>query len=137
VAPRQIVRAAVYVYAAVCPQLGTMTALLWPYTTAQMMHVFLPPVAQDFAAYVVVMRLDRAPWHTAGTLRSPDHSRVLPQPAASPELHPTELVWRELREKDLPNQAYETLSLVEDDLCTGLNRLAAAPEGLRSLTGFA
>jgi hypothetical protein len=29
-APRQIVREAMYVYAAVCPQLGTMTALLLP-----------------------------------------------------------------------------------------------------------
>jgi hypothetical protein len=137
VAPRQIVREAVYVYAAVCPQLGTMTALLLPYTNAQLMNVFLTQVAQDFAAYFVVMLLDRAPWHTAGTLLVPDNIRLLPQPAASPELNPTELRWRELRDKDLPNQAYETLSLVEDDLCTGLNRLAADPEGLRSLTGFA
>lgn len=137
VAPRQIVREAVYVYAAVCPQLGSMTALLLPYTNAQMMNVFLTQVAQDFAAYFVVMLLDRAPWHTAGTLLGPDNIRLLPQPAASPELNPTELVWRELRDKDLPHQAYETLARVEDDLCAGLNRLAADPEGLRSLTGFA
>lgn len=97
----------------------------------------LSHVAQDFAAYVVVMLLDRAPWHTAGTLRIPENIRLLHQPVASPELNPTELVWRELREQDLPKHAYETLSLVEDDLCTGLNRRAAAPHGLRSLTGFA
>ena len=136
VAPRQVVREAVYVYAAVCPRLGTMTALLLPYTNAAMMSLFLAQVAQDFAAYFVVMVLDQAPWHTAGTLIVPDNIRLLPQPKASPELNPTELVWRELREKDLPNQAYEALPLVEDALCTGLNRLAAAPETLRSLTEF-
>jgi putative transposase len=127
----------VYVYAAVCPQLGTMTALVLPYPNAQMMNMFLRHVAQAFAAYMVVMLLDRAPWHPAGTLLVPDNMRGLHQPAASPELNPTELVWRELREKDLPHHASETLSRVEDDLGTGLHRLAAAPEGLRSLTGFA
>jgi hypothetical protein len=101
------------------------------------MHVLLTQVAQDFAADIVVMLLDRAPWHTAGTWRRPENIRLLHQPVASPALNPTELVGRELREQDLPNHAYETLSLVEDDLCTGLHRLAADSEGLRSLTGFA
>lgn len=137
VAPRQVVREAVYVYAAVCPQLGTMTALLLPQTNTAMMRLFLAQVAEELADYFVVMLVDRAPWHTAKTLVVPDNIRLLPLPAASPELNPTELVWRELREKDLPNQAHETLEQVEEVLCTGLNRMAADPEGLRSLTGFA
>jgi hypothetical protein len=101
------------------------------------MNGLLAQVAQALAAYFGVMLLDRAPWHTAGPWLVPDPRRLLPQPAASPALTPAELVWRERREKDLPHQASETLSRVEDALCTGLNRRAADPEGLRSRTGFA
>jgi hypothetical protein len=136
VAPRQVVREYLYAYAAVCPKLGRMTALLLPYANTAMMALFLAHVSKAFAAYFMVLLVDRAAWHMSRQLEVPENIRLLPLPAHSPELNPTELVWREWREKDLPNRAFTALEEVEEALCIGLNRLAANPDGLRSLTNY-
>jgi hypothetical protein len=66
-APRQIVREFVYVFAAVAPAEGKMTALVLPTANTAMMHLFLEHVSQTFAAYFIVMQMDRAGWHAAKT----------------------------------------------------------------------
>jgi hypothetical protein len=45
VVPRQMVQESLYVFAAVCPQLGHVTALILPYANSQMMTLFLAHVA--------------------------------------------------------------------------------------------
>jgi hypothetical protein len=82
------------------------------------------------------MLVDRAGWHTAKRLTVPEDIRLLPQPARSPELHPTEHIWEELREKTLPNQSFPSLDALENTLCAGLTQLAADPNRVRSLTDF-
>src|SRR5262249_15458280 len=105
----QIVRESVYVFAAVAPAEGKMTALVLPTANTAMMQVFLEHVSQTFAAYFVVMQMDRAGWHEAKTLVVPENIRLIPQPAYSPELNPVEHLWEELREKQFPNLALTAL----------------------------
>lgn len=66
----------------------------------------------------------------------PENIRLLPQPAHSPELNPAEHVWEELREKTLPNQSFDSLDLLIDKLCEGLQELAADEGRVRSMTDF-
>ncbi len=80
--------------------------------------------------------VDRAGWHTTARLTVPENIRLLPQPARSPELNPTEHVWEDLREKNLANQSFSSLRPLEHTLCEGLTHLAADPERVRSLTDF-
>ena len=134
--PRQIIQEWVYVYAAVCPHLGRMTPLLLPWANTTMMNLFLGHVAQDFQEYFVILLVDQAGWHTSTSLKVPENIRVLPLPPHSPELNPSEHLWEDLREKDLPNRAFEDLDELEDALCAGVKRLAANPDYLRSLTNF-
>ena len=47
-APRQMIREYTYVYAAVAPAEGKMTALVLPGTTTALRHLFLLPVSQTF-----------------------------------------------------------------------------------------
>lgn len=136
VAPRQIVREYLYVYAAVCPELGKMTSLLLPYANTDMMNIFLKEVSEDFKGYFVVMLVDQAAWHQSKDLRVPENIRLVPQPAHSPELNPTEHVWEELREKAIPNMAFASLDDLEKALCQELVKLGNDPERLRSLTNF-
>jgi hypothetical protein len=136
VAPRQIVREYLYVYAAVCPELGMMTCLLLPYANTEMMNIFLDEVSQDFKDSFVVMLVDQAAWHQSKDLRVPENIRLIPQPAHSPELNPAEHVWEELREKALPNMAFASLDELETALCQELVKLGNDPERLRSLTDF-
>ena len=101
-----------------------------------MMTLWLTPVAVDFQEYVIVMVVDRATWQMSTTLQIPDHRRVLPLPSGSPELHPTEHLWDELRENEVANHLWEALDHVESALDPGIKRLASQPERLRSLTNF-
>jgi hypothetical protein len=69
-------------------------------------------------------------------LQIPDNIRLIEQPAASPELNPVEHIWDDIREKDMLNRMFETLERVEQALEQGIQRLAALPEKLRSMTFF-
>lgn len=135
-APRQIVRAFVYVYAAVCMALGKITSLILPYANTEMMNLFLQEVAQDFKDFFVIMLVDQAGWHKSKTLIIPENVRLIPQPAHSPELNPVEHLWEDLRENAMPNAAFKSLDQVEQALCHRLVDLGNNPERLRSMTNF-
>lgn len=135
-APRQIVREYTYVYAAVAPAEGKMTALVLPTANTAMMQLFLEHVSQTFAQYFIVMQVDRAGWHQAKDLIVPDNIRLIAQPAYSPELNPVEHLWEDLREKQFPNLALAALDEVVDRVCNGIKQLEADPERLRSMTYF-
>ncbi len=132
--PRQVVREFVYVFAAVCAQLGRLTTLLLPMANTEMMAVFLAHVAKEFPEYFIIMLVDRAGWHTTQHLSIPENIRLLPQPARSPELNPAEHIWEEVREKTTANKSFRSLRAVEKTRCEGLTHLAADPTRVQSLT---
>ena len=132
----QRVPESLYVFAAVCPQLGHLTALILPYANSQMMTLFTPEVAAELPDHFMVMLVDQAGWHLSGQVTIPENIRLLPQLAGSPELNPAEHLWEELREKNLPNQSFPSLDTLENTLCAGLTQLAADPNRVRSLTDF-
>jgi len=113
-----------------------MTSLILPTANTTMMNLFLKHVAEEFAAYLVVMQVDQAGWHRARTLEVPSNIRLLPQPAHSPELNPVEHIWDELREKHFHNRVFSSLDAVETTLVEGLNQLRADPERVHSMTYF-
>ena len=131
-----MVREYAYVFAAVCPSLGKMTALILPYCNKDMTRLLPRQVAIDFEKYFVITLLDRASWHTSDPLVVPENIRLIPQLAGSPELSPTEHVWDDLREKEMANHAFESLDQVEDSLCKGINRLCDNPEYLKKMTNL-
>lgn len=136
IAPRQIVREYVYVFAAVAPGLGRMTSLILPFANTDMMSLFLEHVAQDFSDYLVLLLIDQAGWHLAKALRVPENLRLIPLPPHSPELNPVEHIWDEIREKGFINQVFPSLDEVEDRLCQELVALNNNPQRLRSMTSF-
>jgi len=135
-APRQIVRAYVYVYTALCMATGKMTSLILPYANTEMMNLFLEQVAEDFKEFFVIMLIDQAGWHVAKKLNIPENIRLLPQPPHSPELNPVEHIWEDLREKAMPNKAFRSLDEVEEALCRRLKQLENDPLMVRSMTDF-
>ena len=60
-----------YVFAAVCPALGKMTALILPFVNIHMMNIFLHHVSHDFKDFFVIMIVDQAAWHTSKRLKIP------------------------------------------------------------------
>ncbi len=120
-APQQAIRQAVYAFAALAPQLGTMVALLLPYADTAMMNLFLQHVSEAKASAFIIMQVDQASWHRSSDLQVPENIRLLFQPPYSPEVNPVEHLWDELREKYFPNRVFASLDAVEAQLCLGLN----------------
>ena len=134
--PRQVVREYINVYAAVAPKTGEMISLILSSCDTAMMNIFLEHVSNNFSDKFIVMQSDNAGWHNAKDLVIPENIRLIYQPAYSPDLNPVEHLWDDLREKDLPNRAFDSLDAVIDALCNGLQRLEGNPEYLRSMTYF-
>jgi len=136
VAPRQIVRQYIYVFAAICAELGRMSSLILPRADTEMMNLFLQQVAEDFSDSFVVMILDQAGWHFSKSLTIPENIAFIPLPPHSPELNPVEHLWDELKEKFFHNKAFKSLDEVENTLCTGLSQIIRQPNKIRSMTNF-
>jgi hypothetical protein len=126
-----------YLYAAVCPQTGQTHEWLMPHVDVAHMNVFLNAFGRSLAPDVhAVVLLDQAGWHTSGKLKLPPNVTLIHLPPKSPELNPSELPWRECRQKYLSNRELKT----EDDLCDAVEeawlKLTAKPETIQSLCGF-
>ncbi len=135
-APAQIVREAVYVFAAAAPALGKVCSLILPAANTDMMNLFLLHVSQTFSEYFIVMQVDQASWHHSKALVLPENIRLIKQPPYSPEVNPVEHVWDDIREKHFHNRAFSSLDLLIDELCFALNLLADDPQRITSMTNF-
>jgi transposase len=134
--PTQIVRQAIYAFAAVSPQTGSMVSLILPTANTDMMALFLKQVSQEFASSFIIMQVDRASWHCSQHLQVPENMRLIFQPPYSPEVNPVEHVWKELREKYFANRMFPSLDELQEHLCNSLNEFSSHPDDIRSLTYF-
>lgn len=125
--PCQVVRELTYVFAGVCAALGRLTALLLPAANTEMMALFLQQGAQAFSDDCIIMPVDRASWHTSQRLAVPENIRLIAQPAGSPELNPTEHLWKALRKSALSNRSFPSMDALEEALGTAINQLADDP----------
>ena len=135
-APAQVVREAVYVFAAVAPSLGQICSLILPTVNTEMMNIFLKHVSQTFSDYFLVMQVDQASWHLSHSLVIPENIRLIKQPPYSPEVNPVEHIWDDIREKYFHNRVFSSLDLLIDKLCHALNTLADSPQRITSMTNF-
>ena len=129
-------RESLYVFAAIAPASGEMTALILPHGGTEAMNLFLQTRSGAFAERLVVLQTDRAGWHQSAALQVPDNVRLLYQPAHSPELNPVEHLWDDWREKAFANRAFRSLNAVQAALVERLRELWDDPQALRSMTAF-
>jgi transposase-like protein len=126
-----------YLFAAISPKSGKTHEWLMPHVRIPHMNLFLEAFGRSLPPGVhAVVLLDQAGWHTSQKLRIPRNVTLLHLPPKSPELNPSELPWRECRQKYLSNREFKTeqalIAAVEDAWL----RLSADPQTIRSLCGF-
>jgi DDE superfamily endonuclease len=139
-APRALGFKWTYVFGAVCPGRGAAAGLVLPVANVEAMALHLAEISAQVApgAHAVVV-LDGAGYHQAKALagRVPTNLSLLPLPPYSPELNPMELVWQDLRRRDLANRVFDDLGRVIDACCQAWTKLVADTARLISLTDFA
>ena len=81
----------------------------------------------------IVLVLDQAGWHTSGKVKVPAGIRLMPLPAKTPELQPTERLWPLVRE-GVANRAIPDLNALQARLVERCLQLRQEPEQIRALT---
>jgi hypothetical protein len=123
-----------YPFGAICPRRGIGAAVVMPRADTQAMQHHLDEIARNLApkAHAVVV-LDQAGWHTTGKLRLPETISLLPLPAKSPELNPTENIWQFLRQNKLSNRDFGGYEAIVDAACEAWNSIVADPARITSI----
>jgi transposase len=93
---------------------------------------------EEIAKYIepgnhAVIVFDQAAWHTTKKLLLPKNLSLLPLPAASPELNPTEQVWQALRDRYLANRCFESYDHIVEKSCEAWNDFISTPGAVRQL----
>jgi len=130
------VREYTYAYGAVSPQDGRLDCMVAERMDTQTVSAFLWKVSRAHPAEFLAMVLDGAPSHRFKDLVVPENMRLVFLPPYSPELNPAELLWDELREKNLANRVFDSMSGVVTQLRQGVQRLRRNPKAVASLTGW-
>jgi len=122
-----------YLYGAVAPLTGQSFFLALPLLNTQGFQLFLNHFAATDPASFHLLLLDNGAFHKAQALRLPPNVSLVFFPPYSPELNPTERLWRDLKDWLAPYQP-SSLAQLSKLLCTRLTLYT--PAALRSLTGF-
>ena len=123
-----------YIFGAVCAQRDEAVGLVLPYANTNMMALHLQEISRAIpAGHHAVLVLDQAGWHTTQKLPQFSNVSLLPLPAGSPELNPTEQVWQQLRDRSLANRCYDSYEHIVKACCAAWNQFTQIPGAIRSL----
>jgi hypothetical protein len=102
--------------------------------TGDCFQVFLEHISHEMKEETVKIVLDNAPSHCRHQVQWPSQMTTSSFPASSPELHPAEQLFREVRQL-LANTIFENLASLPAAPITVLHRFWDQPSLLMSLTG--
>ena len=118
-----------YVYSSVPLQPGEAFSLFLPWVNTDMMNLYLEELSLAYADQELLIIGDQAGWHQAKALRLPCNIRVEPLPPYSPELNPTERLWRWLRRHMCRNRRFDSNETLMDALQEALRKMHPAQLG--------
>ena len=124
----------VYIFGAVCPSRNEAVGLVLPAVNTDAMIAHLKEISlQVPSGRHAVLVLDRAAWHTTRRLKVFNNLTLLPLPAASPELNPTEQVWQVLRDNWLANRCFDGYEAIVEACCKAWNWFVDIPDHIKQL----
>lgn len=100
----------------------------------EQMGGFLRQVSLACPEEHVFMIVDGASSHVANELVVPENMELYRLPPCAPELNAQEHIWDEVREKEFPNRVFDSMDEVISQLKTGLPRLSANRQCVKSIT---
>jgi len=108
--------------------------IIVPYIGTAIMEKHLGEISKHvpLGRHAVIL-VDRASWHVAKKLNTPENISLLPQPPYSPELNSCEQIWQYLKEHDLANRCFDGYDDIVDACTDAWNRLVSVPGKIKSL----
>jgi len=123
-----------YIFGAVCPARDEAVGLILPYANGNTMNIHLEHISMKVpeGRHAVVL-MDQAGWHTSKKLKKFKNLTLISLPPASPELNPTEQVWRKLREDELANRCFENEEEIVKACCLAWNNFEGKKGAVKQL----
>lgn len=100
------------------------------------MQLFIDEVARRYPDENLIMVVDGAGWHKAGSLQLPNNLRLHFLPPYSPQLNPQQHIRDELREKHFHNRVFDSLDALEEQLVQALRVFEQNPQRMHSIAGW-
>lgn len=133
---KQIIREYSYAYGAVGPFKGEACFLILPAMNIDCMNVFLQELSRRYPKCFLLLIHDRAPCHSKTALSIPGNIMIENIPPYSPELNPTENIWKDAREKFFHNLVFDSQKALEDQLTSACNFYEQNPSIVQSIAGW-
>ena len=112
---------------------GTAAGLVLPRCNTAAMALHLAEISQAVEPGChAVLLLDQAGWHLSDKLAVPDNITLMPLPAKSPELNPTENIWQFMRDNWLSNRIFRSSEDILDHCCLKYPSTCVPPNHLGS-----
>jgi hypothetical protein len=124
-------------YAAVDPTTGDAFWWEWSCLAADCFNLLLQKFGQPYAESLHMVLRDQAPAHVAQRVQMPANVVRVWLPASSPELHPVERLWEDLKARIdvMDARVRASLSALQEQVASMVQRYTAAT--IASLTGYA
>jgi len=123
-----------YIFGSVCAKSDKAIGLIVPSVNTHAMQLHLDQIAAETpSGRHAILVLDRAAWHTTKRLNTHQKITLIYLPPASPELNPTEQVWRQLREDSLANRSFADYEDISVCACNAWNQFVGQPGAIKKL----
>ena len=133
---KQFVREYTYLFGAFSPLDGINDLIILPEVSSNAMNIFLEILSSRHREDLIVLFCDQASFHRNKELKIPENIVIRHIPPYSPELNPSENMWKEMRSKFFGNKVFKSLNAVEDRLVEASLFYENNPESVESITGF-
>jgi putative transposase len=117
IVPCQRIREYVHVYGAFDPIYGDNCCLITPTCNTDWTNEYLRQLSLEFKNDIIVLCGDGASWHTSDKIVIPENILMIQIPPATPEMNPSEQMWKEIRKSGFKNTAFCSIKKVVDKLC--------------------
>ena len=132
--PAQIIREYSYAFAAISPKDGVLESLIYYRADSDVMDCFLRQISEAIPDEHVMLFMDKAAWHTTKKLHIPENISISFLPPYSPQLNPTEVLWKELRKEHFHNRVFKSMDAVDDQLEIALRQMSANPVRVKNFS---
>jgi transposase len=131
-----IIREFRYIYAAASPNTGLLHYLFFEQMNTDNMSYYLERLSRKLLKKFIILVFDGASSHTSKKLYIPDNIATIQLPPYSPELNPTEQIWRVLKNRYMVNKYFDTLDLAIKTAEEGMKALASDKRAIIRLTNW-
>lgn len=98
-----------YAYGAAEPLTGDAFFLIMPRCNTVCMNIFLKKLSETYSEDIIVLYCDGAAWHKFEGLALPENIVLFHIPPYTPEMNPTEQIWKEIQKRGFRNEIFATL----------------------------